>query len=482
MLSSPTTLWVIAWALVDYGALLASAGPVPNAKVARAPSLRPRTITAAQAQASPLPHHLVPTATLSRRNNAGVPSDATMLTRSATPTAGATGSDPALLAQSAASSTSSSAPSSSSTSVPGGGFGALFGGGIPASYLTWIAIVVIVLIGCSLLVARYYYIKRFYHPTLRSYFVPPRGLHVKWLGIHVRGPPARIPREPPPSYGFAEMTGRGRRRRRDRTTVGDQIGEGGRRMGQRDEDDGFDDATAGTSGAADELPMYTMDTSLPAYGSVAAEQEQRELQTALDASTTATAQPGTQTATSRLNETDGDGAIASGDEQLPSVQEYERLTRQARDNAALPGAPPPLAVRSTSSRSNAAPGSVARAADHRYPPVPSALDRTDSSARPEQVQRTLSSTGTADTGEEAGDQRSTMTTSASSGHTKVEDGVADKAAAAASTSQSRLDKHGVEENETVDEDAEAGTEMVELNRTSAPPRSHDDEDEARRQQ
>ncbi|KAK4052282.1 hypothetical protein OIO90_004363 [Microbotryomycetes sp. JL221] len=452
--TSTTTLWLIAWLFVGSFMLTTPAWAKP---------ILPRSIAiiASRTTSSTPP---TPTLSVVKRNNANVPSGATGLT--ATPTTAPT----VVAQQQSASSTASSASSASTSALPpGGGFGSLFGSGVPATFLTWIAVVVVIGIALSLLVARYFYIKRYYKPTFRSYFLPPNGLHIKRLGIHIRAPPARIPREPPPSYGVAELTGRnGRRRRRDRTTVGEQIGEGGRRLGDRDEDDAFDDAAQGGA-ARDELPMYTMDTGLPAYGTVAGEREQAQLQQALEASrqgnhdSSVTRGAATATTPMAVANSAALGEQQDDDAQIPSVQEYERLTREARDAAAATGPGlPPRAIRSLSSRSHQhGPASLSRADSDvghgQYPPRPVGfLAMRSSSNRSVERHRfeTMSEAGS--TNEEAGDHNSTLTgnTSTSStctsshggGLVKLDDAKIHpqqqhmNGSPLASTSQSRIDK------------------------------------------
>lgn len=175
----------------------------------------------------------------------------------------------------------------------------------------------------TLWILSFFYIRRYYPPTMRAYFVPTKGININRLGIHIRGPPARIPHENPPPYMYATEFGYGRRRRRrGRQTVGDTVGEGGARIGERDEDDMFDgDLTAerasisgGTAPVAREpLPRYYVDAGLPMYeigdGSAAEEAERIRAEAAV--------------------------AGAEGDEvdALPTAAEYEAASRAARNNA-----------------------------------------------------------------------------------------------------------------------------------------------------
>lgn len=165
----------------------------------------------------------------------------------------------------------------------------------------------------------FFYIRRYYPPTLRSYFLPAKGLHIKRLGIHLRAPPPRIPRDNPPNYLYATeyVYGARRRRRRGRQTVGDTVGEGGARMGERDEDDMFDVDLAergSMRGVAvrDELPRYYVDAGLPLYevgdGAAAEEAERIRAEAAVS------------------------GAEADL-EALPTAAEYEAASRAARSQA-----------------------------------------------------------------------------------------------------------------------------------------------------
>nr|CRX79196.1 hypothetical protein [Leucosporidium scottii] len=196
----------------------------------------------------------------------------------------------------------------------------------------------------SLLLARYFFIKRHYPPTFRAYFIPLKGIHIPFLHLHIDGPPPRPNnrRDGPPSYGVSIM----QRRRRDRTTRGEGIGEGGRRRGERDGDDGFDGegehvGGEGASGGVgqDELPMYVLETGLPGYHTVDGEAGTRDGNqlppppAALPSSTTTT------TTSPALPSYPPPTAISSlpshnqeeGDITLPSVQAYELATRRARD-------------------------------------------------------------------------------------------------------------------------------------------------------
>ncbi|GAA6005346.1 uncharacterized protein JCM10292_005389 [Rhodotorula paludigena] len=184
------------------------------------------------------------------------------------------------------------------------------GGDFSSSWVTWVSIVVVAGVVIALLCSRYFYIRRYYVPSFRAYFVPAKGIHIAWLGLHVHGAPARIPREPPPSYSAYGMA---RRRRRGRQTVGDTVGEGGARFGGPDEDDGWDLDTA-ERGLKDELPRYYVDVGLPGYsagGGSGAE------------------------AAERIRRDEGEDSVA-----LPSAAEYEAASRASRAGVAEPVYPP----------------------------------------------------------------------------------------------------------------------------------------------
>ncbi|BGP19908.1 hypothetical protein JCM10213v2_008039 [Rhodosporidiobolus nylandii] len=223
-------------------------------------------------------------------------------------------------------------PGSTSTSGTNGSYwGGGDGGAFSSSWVTWVSLVIVAGVLLALLFSRYFYIRRAYGgkgPTLRAYFIPPKGIHIRRLGIHIRGPPPRTPREPPPSYSLA--TGR-RRRRRNRQTVGETLGAGGTRLGDRDEDDGWDDeeaAVGGVQGRQEGLPQYSVDVALPGYatgeGSEAAMAEAERIR-ALGLT------PVIPSAATSDNG-GGDGDV------LPSAAEYEAQSRAARDSPAYPPA------------------------------------------------------------------------------------------------------------------------------------------------
>ncbi|GAA6020381.1 hypothetical protein JCM10207_002089 [Rhodosporidiobolus poonsookiae] len=207
-------------------------------------------------------------------------------------------------------------------------------GGFSNSWVTWVSIIIVAGVIVALLCSRFFYIRRYYPPTWRSYFIPAKGIHIRWLGLHIRGPPARIPCEPPPSY-YATT---GRRRRRNRETNGATVGAGGTRLGTRDEDDGWDDDDLAERGAlgAPALPAYHVDIALPGYdagdGSAAAEAERIRAIAAADESTAV----------------------------LPTAAEYEAQSRNARDAAAArdsaaPSYPPPAHLPSSAAPAPSAP-------------------------------------------------------------------------------------------------------------------------------
>ncbi|GAA5862074.1 hypothetical protein JCM3774_006163 [Rhodotorula dairenensis] len=228
--------------------------------------------------------------------------------------------------QQASTTATSSASSSTSSQYTNNGswFGGVWGGNFSTNWVTWVSIVVLVglLIGIS--AARFFYIRRYYPPTWRSYFIPAKGVHINRLGIHIRGPPPRIPREAPPPYIFATEFGphARRRRRRGRQTVGETVGEGGVRIGERDQDDMWDLDVAGANGTGpagtpglvrDDLPRYFVDGGLPMYevgdGSAAEEAERIRAEAAAS------------------------GAAADELEALPTAAEYEAASWAARSNA-----------------------------------------------------------------------------------------------------------------------------------------------------
>ncbi|GAA6037664.1 hypothetical protein JCM8097_002274 [Rhodosporidiobolus ruineniae] len=217
------------------------------------------------------------------------------------------------------SSSSASASPSATSSGQSAGTGTYWGvgsdGNFSAAWVTWVSIIIVAGVVFALLLSRFFYIRRYYPPTFRSYFIPSKGLHIPLLRIHIAGPPPREPREPPPSY-YA-TTGR-RRRRRHRQTVGETVGAGGTRLGGRDEDDGWDDdaqldmAERGATGGLDMLPAYFVDVGLPGYtgGGAAAEEADRIRAEAA---------------------TRGEGEV------LPTAAEYEAASRSARDASAGAG-------------------------------------------------------------------------------------------------------------------------------------------------
>ncbi|KAM0747828.1 hypothetical protein T439DRAFT_328499 [Meredithblackwellia eburnea MCA 4105] len=174
----------------------------------------------------------------------------------------------------------SSSASSTGTTNPNS---SLFNG-ISPLVLDYVAAAIVLSIILTLLIARYHFIKRYYPVSPRAFFVPVRGVHLKWLGIHVNGPPPRpvhssLGAGGGSTFGSSGAAGsyyfvRGpdgvlvRRRRRDRTARGVGIGEGGEREGERDEDDLFDNEGGGcrSTEERERLPEYrAKDTDLPPY-------------------------------------------------------------------------------------------------------------------------------------------------------------------------------------------------------------------------
>ncbi|GAA5845844.1 hypothetical protein JCM3766R1_004629, partial [Sporobolomyces carnicolor] len=212
--------------------------------------------------------------------------------------------------------------------------------------ITYLAIIVVAGVVVALVSSRYFYIRRYYaKPTLRAYFLPKGGVHIKWLRIHIKGAPNRTLLTEMTTldqvYGAsAGQRGgeRRRRRRRNRQTVGETLGPGGVRIGDGDDDDGWDDdydnfdLESGGGGNRDrtgqrgELPAYQHDSGLPAYVGPA-----NGLAT-------------TNAGTSQSGHASGGGAADEVDA-LPSAAEYEALSRAGRDGASgLPTYPPPVHV------------------------------------------------------------------------------------------------------------------------------------------
>ncbi|GAA5856200.1 hypothetical protein JCM9279_000935 [Rhodotorula babjevae] len=262
----------------------------------------------------------------------------------------------------AAPSTTPTATTATSSASPTTTYGYPYWGGssgFSSTWVTWVSVVVVAGVLVALLCSRYFYIRRFYHrPTFRAYFVPDKGIHVKWLGIHIAGPPHRIPREPPPSYAATAR----RRRRRGRQTAGETVAEGGRRIGACDDDDGWDDLDMVERGGAgglvpavpatlDELPRYYVDSGLPGYfggeGDAADEAE-------------------------RIR---AEAAAAGESSVIPSAAEYEAAIRASRDPAAATAAGSTAAGASSSAGDQHPPA---------YPPAAhlSAPTASDVPARP----------------------------------------------------------------------------------------------------
>uniref|UniRef100_A0A0K3CLD9 Uncharacterized protein n=1 Tax=Rhodotorula toruloides TaxID=5286 RepID=A0A0K3CLD9_RHOTO len=311
--------------------------------------------------------------------------------------------------QQAATATTSSASASSTSNTTYGSAGSYWGDSNGSFSNSWcVSIIILAGVVVALLASRFFYIRRYYPPTLRSYFIPAKGIRIRRLGIYIRGPPERIPREPPPSYDIAANGGR-RRRRRGRQTVGETVGDGGVRLGERDVDDGWDDLDLVERGArpADELPRYTADNGLPMYtvGDGSASEEAERIRAR---------------------------ALADGlEDVLPTAAEYEAASRNQRDGAvahteadSTPAYPPvahladarrpPLNPRTTTARSSLllsaftrrapSPGASTSSAaplhspaphPHDYPPRPStSSDTLDAHAHPASTLRRSASSAT----------------------------------------------------------------------------------------
>lgn len=237
---------------------------------------------------------------------------------------------------------------------------------------------------------RFFYIRRYYPPTWRSYFLPAKGLHINRFGIHIRGPPPRIPREEPPPYIFATEFGPHgrRRRRRGRQTVGATVGEGGARIGERDQDDMWDvDLVGGADGAngpagtpalvRDELPRYFVDGGLPMYdvgdGSAAEEAERIRAEAAASGAagadlletlpTAAEYEAASRAARSHAAESGN----AHAESQLDRARGEEGVDNNADGGAAYPPRPPPVA-RTTTGRSSIL-GAFTRVGNLQRPPL-----------------------------------------------------------------------------------------------------------------
>ncbi|GAA6058133.1 hypothetical protein JCM3770_001943 [Rhodotorula araucariae] len=324
------------------------------------------------------------------------------------------------------------------------GYGTFWGAGadgsFSSSWVTWVSVVVVAGVVVALLCSRYFYIRRFYSPTLRAYFIPAKGIHVPWIRLHIAGPPERIPREPPPSYSTAER----RRRRRGRQTAGETVGEGGRRIGDRDADDGWDDlslAERGSVVAVDELPRYFVDSGLPGYfggdGNAADEAE-------------------------RIR---AEAAAAGESSVIPSAAEYEAASRAARgldtQVDAQPAYPPaahlsppgpphlprPAAMRSATARSSLLLSAFRRApspqpSGETLPPAMSSTTATDD-VLPRSSASSTSLDSTASLHDaHPGLRRSASTSSGSSDATKLD--------ASTSTSASIKGKQAVDEGDGTD--------------------------------
>lgn len=144
-----------------------------------------------------------------------------------------------------------------------------------------------------------------------------------------------------------------RRRRRNRQTVGETLGEGGTRLGERDQDDLWDDEDLesgggggaggggaqemrerGGGGTREDLPQYNADSGLPAYAPPPPPVG------FFDPATTSSDVEPTATNTREEDEVDA----------LPTAAEYEALSRAGRDapggggSLSTPTYPPPIHV------------------------------------------------------------------------------------------------------------------------------------------
>ncbi|GAA5930850.1 uncharacterized protein JCM15063_002477 [Sporobolomyces koalae] len=230
---------------------------------------------------------------------------------------------------------SSTSSSSSSTYNP---YGDTNSPAFTVSWITYLAIIVVAGVVVALLSSRYFYVRRFYErPGWRAYLVPRNGIHVKALHLHIKGPPERQLMTSMTSlsdgYGASQRSAaeRRRRRRRNRQTVGETLGPGGTRIGDRDDDDGWDDdrdphdlASRDLEQGGGGLPQYQLDSGLPAY----------------------TAPPIPMThSTEHRNDREGVDEIDA----LPSAAEYEALSRAGRDGATMPVYPPAAHVHGATS-------------------------------------------------------------------------------------------------------------------------------------
>ncbi|KAK4050763.1 hypothetical protein OIO90_004985 [Microbotryomycetes sp. JL221] len=141
--------------------------------------------------------------------------------------------------------------------------------------LSIITIVLICAVLVALIMGRLAYVKRYYNLSLRSFFVPPNGIHLCGL-INIRGPVAIKTPDGPPTYrgsGYTSSTPRPRRYTRGRQVQGPDVYDNGARPGQRDQDDDWNDQldVATTPNhqqqdlEKDALPGYSVDLDLPGY-------------------------------------------------------------------------------------------------------------------------------------------------------------------------------------------------------------------------
>jgi len=126
---------------------------------------------------------------------------------------------------------------------------ALWRAGLSTQILVWIGVVSGLLVTAFLFLWRYNRVTKKHLPSLRAIFLPT-NLNMPWAGI------TPVPPRPPVVPGSRPNMGRSRRSRR---VVGEEIGSGGRRLGQRDEDDDIE------AGSVVSLPEYKASSGLPDY-------------------------------------------------------------------------------------------------------------------------------------------------------------------------------------------------------------------------
>lgn len=213
--------------------------------------------------------------------------------------------------------------------------------------------------------------------------------------------------------------------------MGEGIGEGGARLGERDVDDDVDEegrVRERHEGEGEGLPKYEVDHGLPLYGTVEGERG------VVDGGGR---EPTTMATTEAAQAT-------SAEEQLPSVMEYEMASRAARQGGSTTTTDAPITATTDSTPT--------------YPPIAHLSNSSSSSheAEPNVVSRPVHR-------RQSGDRTSTYT-EASSSHTKVEDleGKEGVELEEMGTVASRK-----EEDDDVDEEdgkAETETQMIERSR------------------